>query len=277
MWATIGAGETWYGEIVSHRKNGGLYTEEVTVTPVWSQNGEIENFVAIKHDITARKLAEQALSEAETKYRTIFEDAVIGIFQVDQAGRPVSINRALAQMHGYDTPEEFLSEITDVWHQTFVDPGGMLSVVREAQKNGLVQGVEVEVYCKDRSRRWVIANIRAARGVNGTIELYEARGRYHRAQSRRRARSVPCLLRRADRPAQSYPAWKTAWHDPHTARKGERQKSRSYSSTSIDSRSSNDTLGHSVGDLLLQHVAERLKKWVRARIRSPVSAAMNSC
>ena len=52
------------------------------------------------------QLAEQhALRQAEEKYRAIFEDAVVGIFQITPEGRPLSINRALAQMHGYDSPE----------------------------------------------------------------------------------------------------------------------------------------------------------------------------
>ena len=98
MWSTINKGETWHGEVVNRRKNDGVYTEEVTVTPVFSQYSEITNFVAIKQDITARKLTEQALSDAEEKYRAIFEDAVIGIFQINPAGRPVSINRANARL-----------------------------------------------------------------------------------------------------------------------------------------------------------------------------------
>ena len=46
------------------------------------------------------------LRHAKEKYRAIFEDAVIGIFQITPDGRPLSINRALAQMHGYDSPED---------------------------------------------------------------------------------------------------------------------------------------------------------------------------
>ena len=173
IWATITAGGTWHGEIVNRRKNDDLYTEEVTITPVSSQSGEIANFVAIKHDITTRKLAEKALNEAEEKYRAIFEDATVGIFQIAPGGRPVSINRALARMHGYDSAEEFLEEITDIWNHVFVDPDRMFEVVHEAQMNGIMQSAEVQVYRKDGAKRWIIANIRAARDSDGNIVLYE--------------------------------------------------------------------------------------------------------
>ena len=173
LWATILSGDTWRGEVINRRKNGELYTEEMTVTPVTAKSLEITHFVAIKQDVTDRKRAEEALSLAEEKYRAIFEDAVVGIFQITPDGRPISINRALAQMHGYDSPKEFLSEISNVTQQLFVDPDRMIPLRRELERKGVVQGVEVEVYRKDRTKKWVVANMRAARDADGAINLYE--------------------------------------------------------------------------------------------------------
>jgi diguanylate cyclase (GGDEF)-like protein/PAS domain S-box-containing protein len=59
LWRTITSGETWRGEIVNRRKDGTLFTEETTITPVSSQAGVITHFVAIKQDITNRKIAEE--------------------------------------------------------------------------------------------------------------------------------------------------------------------------------------------------------------------------
>ncbi len=61
MWETILSGKVWRGEIVNRRKNGSLYTEDMTITPVRDTNGEIKHFIAIKQDITERKLTEAAL------------------------------------------------------------------------------------------------------------------------------------------------------------------------------------------------------------------------
>jgi len=58
---TITAGEVWQGEMVNRRKDGTLYPEEQTITPVTDQWGRIKHFICIKQDITQRKLAEQAL------------------------------------------------------------------------------------------------------------------------------------------------------------------------------------------------------------------------
>jgi len=61
--ATIGAGQVWQGEMTNRRKDGTLYPEEQTITPVTDERGVIRHFVCIKQDITERKLAERALME----------------------------------------------------------------------------------------------------------------------------------------------------------------------------------------------------------------------
>ena len=63
MWATIKAGETWLGEIINRRKDGSLYYEEQSITPVLTDDGQIKRFVAIKQDITARRQAEHKLQD----------------------------------------------------------------------------------------------------------------------------------------------------------------------------------------------------------------------
>ena len=65
LWQTITAGKTWCGKIINRRKNGTLYTEEQTITPVRSESGDITHFVAIKYDVTERELLEQQFRQAQ--------------------------------------------------------------------------------------------------------------------------------------------------------------------------------------------------------------------
>lgn len=65
MWNTILSGAVWQGEITNRRKDGTLYSEEMTITPVRSDTGEISHFVAIKVDITAAKKTELQLQQAQ--------------------------------------------------------------------------------------------------------------------------------------------------------------------------------------------------------------------
>lgn len=65
MWATILRGEMWRGELVNRRKDGGLYLEEMTITPVLDARGEATHFVGIKQDITERHNLQQQLYQAQ--------------------------------------------------------------------------------------------------------------------------------------------------------------------------------------------------------------------
>jgi PAS domain S-box-containing protein len=63
LWTTILAGSTWRGQFTNRRKDGSLYHDEHTITPVRARDGEITHFVAIMLDITARKRAEEELRQ----------------------------------------------------------------------------------------------------------------------------------------------------------------------------------------------------------------------
>jgi PAS domain S-box-containing protein len=173
LWRTITSGNTWHGEVTNRRKDGSLYTEEMTITPVHSGSDEITHYVAIKQDVTSRKIAEDRLRQAEAKYRSIFEDAVIGIFQVTPEGRPVSINRALARMHGYDSPEQLMAEVSNVERQLFVDPNALQEFGRVLEKDRAVHSVEFEIYRNDGSKKWISTNVRAVSDADGKVVLHE--------------------------------------------------------------------------------------------------------
>jgi PAS domain S-box-containing protein len=67
LWQTVLAGEVWRGEMVNRRKDGSLYIEEQTITPVRDERGEISAFLSIKQDVTERKQLEQALRQAHAE------------------------------------------------------------------------------------------------------------------------------------------------------------------------------------------------------------------
>ncbi|MBF0538349.1 MAG: response regulator [Nitrospirae bacterium] len=58
LWDTILEGSVWHGEIINKRKNGDLYYEDAIITPIKDNRGEVTHFVAMKYDVTPRKLAE---------------------------------------------------------------------------------------------------------------------------------------------------------------------------------------------------------------------------
>lgn len=111
------------GEQVEYRmrhKDGTWRSLESTACAIRNARGQTDKLVIVNRDITQRKQAEElmlhnaALRHAEEKYRAIFEDAVVGIFQMTPDGCPLNINRALAQIHGYESPAQFMGEVSNL-------------------------------------------------------------------------------------------------------------------------------------------------------------------
>jgi diguanylate cyclase (GGDEF)-like protein/PAS domain S-box-containing protein len=170
LWNTITAGNVWHGEVINRKKDGSLYTEEMTITPVRSDAGVISHYVAIKQDITQRKLAEKELRNAEQKYRRIFENTVLGIFETTPEGEFLSVNPALALHAGYDSPEDFLDRVHST-AQLYVDPKRRDELRELIRTQKVVQDFEAELKAKDGSKRMASISV-GARADREGANLY---------------------------------------------------------------------------------------------------------
>jgi PAS domain S-box-containing protein len=140
--------------------------------PVCDNNGRVTGIAGIGRDITARKKMENALLEAELKYRGIFDKAIVGIFQCTPEGSFLSVNPALAFTFGYDSPEEMSATIADISHQFFANPKRGVEFMLVMDKVGGVKNFECEALCKDGSKIWITMSIRAIR-EKGVVVRYE--------------------------------------------------------------------------------------------------------
>jgi diguanylate cyclase (GGDEF)-like protein/PAS domain S-box-containing protein len=207
--------------------------------------------------------ANAQLRRAEEKYRAIFEDAVVGIFQMTPEGRPLSINRALAEMHGFDSPEQFLAEVSNVASDLFVIPDQMDEMQRSVAQNGVVRGAEVRVFRRDKTQKWGLANMRAVRDADGNTVLLE--GTVEDITDRKAAEERVQFLAYYDA-LTGLPNRMLLQDRLGNALAGARRRNEKVALLFIDLdrfKIINDSLGHSFGDLLLQDVAERLKNWAR--------------
>jgi PAS domain S-box-containing protein len=147
----------------------------------------------IVQDVTENKQAEDALGEAERKYRSIFENAVEGIFQTTADGRFISANPALARMLGFDSPEELKRVRTNIAHDHYVNPQSREEFKRSIEENGFVFNFELEAYRKDHSKIWFSENVRAVRDEQGSVLYYE--GTAEDITDRKRAQESLTLFR----------------------------------------------------------------------------------
>ncbi|MEH1843342.1 MAG: ATP-binding protein [Nostoc sp.] len=116
--------------------------------------------------------AYQKLKVAEAKYRSIFENAVEGIFQSSPDGRYITANPALARIYGYSLAEEVTANST-VIEQLYVDPNRRAEFVRLMEKYGSVSEFESQIYRRDGSIVWISEKAYAVRDEHLKLLYYE--------------------------------------------------------------------------------------------------------
>jgi len=126
----------------------------------------------IMRALEQRRESEAAMRSTEEQYRRIFEQGAPGFYRATFGGRLVSVNRALAKLLGYDTPEETVSAITDMGLQLHVDPARRREAVQILREQGSIQDFECELYRRDGTRIWVSATAWAVQDTGSSLEEY---------------------------------------------------------------------------------------------------------
>lgn len=117
---TIRAGKAWSGVMRARRKDGAEYVQEATISPVFNDSGDIENFVAIKRDITARIEIQTALTESEERYRKLLALTPDAIY-VHAGSTIVLANEAALEVFGAEKESDLLGRsIFDLMHPDMI-------------------------------------------------------------------------------------------------------------------------------------------------------------
>lgn len=105
LWDTILSGSEWKGEIHNKKKNGDLFWESTSIAPIKNEEGKLISFIAIKEDITDRKLTEKALTEAKEFAELIYKVIPSALFTVDNNKTITSWNKQAEKITGYTKQE----------------------------------------------------------------------------------------------------------------------------------------------------------------------------
>jgi Amt family ammonium transporter len=124
-------------------------------------------------EIRSREELMVAVRTAEEKYRSIFENAIGGIFQTTPDGQYLSANPTLARIYGYANVGEMIRGIRDIQHQLYVDPQRRQDFREQIQATGVVRNFESQVFRVDGSVIWISENARVIRDETGVVQYYE--------------------------------------------------------------------------------------------------------
>ncbi len=266
LWSTITSGGSWSGELINRRKDGTTYTEEMTITPVTHEsNGTGRTyFIAIKRDVTERRNADEALLLKTTLLEAQAETTIDGILVVDPNDRIILANKRFGSNFGI--PEDVLVTRDDlsvrkyVMNQVedgdaFIKKVDYLNQHREERsrdeltlRNGKVfdrySAPLIDAKGSYRGRIWYFRDITDRKLADEKVEFLA----YYDALT-----GLPNRTLLRDRMSKAL------------ASAQRRKEKVAFVFLDLDRfKDINDSLGHSIGDLLLQEVAERLKVWGRA-------------
>jgi two-component system, cell cycle sensor histidine kinase and response regulator CckA len=160
---------TTQDSIVIHEKE--IFTE-TRKSPVFEKGKVVRVLTAIR-DVTEKLRLERGLIESENKYRNIFENTLVGIYQSTLEGRYISANPAIARMFGYETPETFMASIANIGNQLYVNPSDRKRSMAVLERSDKLESFEVQTRRRDGSPMWNLINSRSVRDADGKIQYIE--------------------------------------------------------------------------------------------------------
>jgi len=259
LWDTIAAGSIWHGEMINRRKDGSLYFEEMTITPVCNgKQNEITNYIAIKQDITQRKRAEEALQESENRYRALVENQGEGAAIVDKALRFEYVNLAAENILGIPAHETRGKSLLDFLTS---EQKRVLENQLKTRKSGKISTYELTLLRADRQKRTVLITATprfdSAGEYSGSFAIFRDITERKEIETRLRYQSAHDILTHL---------FNRSYFEEEMQRL---EKSRitpiSIIVVDVDGlKTVNDTHGHLTGDELIKNVAQLLKQSFRA-------------
>lgn len=220
----------------------------------------LEGFI---QDITERREADEALREAERRYRSIFENAIEGIYQSTPDNGYLAVNPALARMYGYSSPQDLISTLKDIEHQVYVEPKRRIEFMQLMKKNGVVTNFESRIYKRDGEIIWISENARAVFSSSGELVFYEGTVE---AITERKLHEAEIQFQATHDALTGLPNRTLLYDRMQQAVLHSERYSNITAIAFLDLdqfKFINDSLGHQVGDELLKITAQRLTSCLR--------------
>ncbi len=155
------------------RHDGEIRWMRWTNRALFDEKGKVTSYQSLSEDITERKQVEQALKESNRKFRNIFENSLVGIYQTSLEGRFISVNIAFAKMLGYDSPEEIMTCITNIGEQLYTNSEERNNLAHLLKEHGKVENFEIQMKKKDGQPIRLLSSPRVVRDEKDNVLFYE--------------------------------------------------------------------------------------------------------
>jgi diguanylate cyclase (GGDEF)-like protein/PAS domain S-box-containing protein len=142
-------------------------------TGLYSADGRVLAVEGIVQDISTRESTYRALRNAERRYRSLFDNAIEGVFRTSPDGRYLDANPALARIYGFGTPLELMNTLSDISIQLYADPDRRQAFIEAIRTKGSVSGFESQIRRHDGRLIWISENARAVHDDAGRLVCYE--------------------------------------------------------------------------------------------------------
>jgi len=129
--------------------------------------------ISLLYSVQRRKKTEIMLINAEKKYRSIFENAVMGIYQSSIEGRFVEASPSMATILGYDSPTDLIHGINDIKHNLYANPEDRTIWVNLLRAKGWVNDFITRFRRKDNQLIWVSLSCRLTQGIDNNEDMIE--------------------------------------------------------------------------------------------------------
>ncbi|MDM8532433.1 GAF domain-containing protein [Anaerolineales bacterium HSG25] len=106
-------------------------------------------------------------------YQAIFQNSPVGQFQSSPTGQYLLVNKALAELYGYDSPAQLQTALIDIGEQLYVDPTCRTDFIQTCAQNGSVRNFEAQVYRQDGSVIWIAESAHQITDESGQVVYYE--------------------------------------------------------------------------------------------------------
>ena len=251
--------KSWKRETVNVRRDGTIFPVQLLSDALIGSDGRTIAIVTCSEEITERKRAEESLRSSEERYRLLFERNLAGVYRATLDGRLLECNEAFARILGYSSREEVLAH--SAW-DLFFNREDREAFLARLKEKGSLTNFEVRIRRRDGTSVWALENETLIPGQDGA-DLVEG-----------------TLIDITERKMAEERIEYHAYHDPltglpnrmflkdrlHLALAQARRSGRGFAVVWLDLdhfKEINDTLGHAVGDRILQDVAARLRDCVR--------------